>query len=321
MTVTLDAMSRELSRFNRACRGQNASVRAAEVASAQWGVISLRQLRDCGVNADAAERWRRAGRLHTVHRGVYALGHPTIPIEGRLVAGLLHAGLGAVLSHATAAWWWGLINPEPAVIDVSAPGRCGSLDRVRVHHPRVIDGTRWRRLPITTVPRTLLDLAAEASIDLLRRALAQADYRQLLRVDDVAAVCGHGRPGSALLRKALERHEPRLAMTRSELERLFLALCEAAGIVLPEVNVVVEGWTVDALWRHERVVVELDGRDNHSSAGQIDRDRRKDLQLRAAGYVVLRYTWAQVVYEPAAVIADLLAALSSAGRWAGPGSR
>jgi very-short-patch-repair endonuclease len=312
MMVTLDAMPGEASRSNRARRGRNGSLRAVGVASAQWGVISLGQLRDCGVNADAADRWRRAGRLHTIHPGVYALGHSSVPVEGRLTAALLHAGLGATLSHATAAWWWGLVNPEPTVIDVSAPGKHGSLDRVRVHHPRVLDATRWRRLPVTTIPRTLLDLAAKASIDLVRQALAQADYRHLLQVDEVAAACGQGRPGSLLLREALERHEPRLAMTRSELERLFLALCEAAGIKLPEVNAILEGWTVDALWRRERVVVELDGRDNHSSPGQIERDRRKDLRLRAAGYVVLRYTWAQIVNEPAAVIADLLAALSSA---------
>jgi very-short-patch-repair endonuclease len=90
---------------------------------------------------------------------------------------------------------------------------------------------------------------------------------------------------------------------------------------MPEINAVVEGWTVDALWRRERVVVELDGADNHSSRGQIERDRRKDLQLRAAAYVVLRYTWAQVALEAPAVTSDVRAILNSAGRWAGPGSR
>ena len=310
-----------LSRSNRACRGQNATVRAAAVASAQWGVIGLQQLRDCGVNADAADRWRRDGRLHTVHRGIYALGHPTIPIEGRLVAALLHAGPEAVLSHHSAAWWWRLLDREPTVIDVSAPGRRSSLDGVRVHHPRVIDGTRSRRLPVTTVPRTLLDLASTSSTDQIRRALAQADYHRLLVVEEVAAVCGPGRLGAGRLRAALERHEPRIALTRSELERRFLNECEAAGIALPEVNAVVEGWTVDALWRRERVVVELDGRDNHSSPGQIERDRRKELQLRAAGYVVVRYTWAQVTLETQVVMADLRAILSSAGPWAGRGSR
>ena len=290
------------------------------VASEQWGVVSLQQLHDCGVSADTADRWRRAGRLHTVHRGVYALGHPAIPIEGRLVAALLHAGPGALLSHRAAGWWWGLLDRDPGVIDISAPGRRRSLDGVRVHHPHVLDGTRWRRLPITTVPRTLLDLARTASLEQLRRALAQADYHRLLDIDQVLAVCGRGCHGTARLRAALERHEPRIAMTRSELERRFLALLEAAGIALPEINAIVEGWTVDALWRSERVIVELDGRDNHSSPGQLERDRRKDLQLRAAGYLVVRYTWAQIITQPEAVIADLLAILSS-GRSAVPGSR
>jgi very-short-patch-repair endonuclease len=259
--------------------------------------------------------------MHTIHRGVYALGHVAIPIEGRLVAALLHAGPGALLSHQTAAWWWGLLEHEPIVIDVSALGRCGSVDGVRVHHPSTLPGTRWRRLPLTTVPRTLLDVTRTASLEQLRRALAQADYRHLLDIDQVLAVCRRGCHGAARLRAALERHEPRIAMTRSELERHFLSLCETARIPLPEVNAQVEGWTVDMLWRSERVIVELDGRDNHSSPGQLERDRRKDLELRRAGYVVVRYTWAQITTQAEAVIADLLAILSSTVRWAGRGSR
>jgi hypothetical protein len=245
---------------------------------------------------------------------VYALGHPAIPIEGLLVAALLHGGAGALLSHQTAAWWWGLMEHQPIVIDVSALGRCGSVKGVRVHHPSTLPGTRWRRLPLTTVPRTLLDVARTASLEQLRRALAQADYRRLLNIDQVLTVCRRGCHGAAQLRAALEQHEPRIAMTRSELERRFLALLEAAGLPLPEVNVVVAGWTVDALWRTERVIVELDGRDNHSSPGQLERDRRKELELRRAGYVVLRYTWAQVVFGWPAVLADLRATLSSVAR-------
>jgi very-short-patch-repair endonuclease len=314
-------MPPEASPSNRAYRGRNASLLAVEVASSQWGVIGFQQLRDCGVSADTADRWRAAGRLHPVHRGVYALGHPALPIEGRLVAALLYAGPGALLSHQAAGWWWGILDREPGVIDVSAPGRRRSLEGVRVHHPRVLDSTRWRRLPITTVSRTLRDLAAESSIEELRRALAQADYRRLLNIDEVSAACGQGCHGTARLQAALQRHEPRIAMTRSELERRFLAECEIARIPMPEVNTQVQGWTVDMLWRSERVIVELDGRDNHSSPGQMERDRRKDLQLRAAGYVVVRYTWAQITFEAHAVIADLRAILSSAGRSAARGSR
>jgi hypothetical protein len=314
-------MRHEASPSGATPRPQKATLRAADVASAQWGVISLQQLRDCGVSQSVANRWRWEGRMHTIHRGIYALGHSSVPVEGRLVAALLHAGPEAVLSHRTAAWWWGMLDREPGVIDVSAPGRHRSLNGVRVHHPRVLDATRTRRLPVTTVARTLRDAASRSSAYEVRRMLAQADYRGLLVFSEVEAVCGAGRPGSARLMAALQRHEPRIALTRSELERRFLDLCEAGGIPLPEVNVQVEGWTVDMLWRSERVIVELDGRDNHSSPGQLERDRRKDLHLRRARYVVLRYTWAQVTFEAGTVTADVTATLSSAAQSAARGSR
>jgi hypothetical protein len=119
--------------------------------------------------------------------------------------------------------------------------------------------TPTSRLPVTTVPITLLDYAATASVSRLRRALAEAEYLKLLDLDAVVAELGRGRRGSSRLRRALSRHEPRLARTRSGLERLFFAVCESAGLPLPEVNVRIAGMTVDALWRRERVIVEIDG--------------------------------------------------------------
>jgi predicted transcriptional regulator of viral defense system len=86
------------------------------VAALQWGVIDVRQLRDCGVSKSMASRWAKQGRLHRRYQGVYAVGHPALPVEGELTAALLAAGPGALLSHATAAWWWGLIE-EPRVIE------------------------------------------------------------------------------------------------------------------------------------------------------------------------------------------------------------
>ncbi len=178
-----------------------------------------------------------------------------------------------------------------------------------IHRRRRLEGTRHRRFPITTIRQTLVDFAAVASFEAVRRALAEADYRGLLDVSAVAAFAGRGKPGTATLREALNRHLPRLAYTRSRFELAFLALCEQAGIPLPEINVRLAGWTADAVWLRERVVVELDGYDNHRSRAQIERDRRKELALRTAGYLVLRYTWPQVTEEPQLVIADLLAAL------------
>jgi hypothetical protein len=226
-----------------------------------------------------------------------------------MVAALLYAGQGAVLSHATAAWWWGLLEHEPKTIELSSPRRVRRAAGVVVHRRRYLEATRHRRFPITALSQTFLDLAATQPFGTVREALAQADYRNLLEVGRVADVAGRGKPGSAKLRDALKRHEPRLVNTRSELERAFFTLCEGAGLPLPELNVRLAGWMVDALWPEQRVVVELDGHQNHRSPAQIERDRRKDLELRAAGFIVLRYTWTQVIQQPGLVIADLRAAL------------
>jgi very-short-patch-repair endonuclease len=124
-------------------------------------------------------------------------------------------------------------------------------------------------------------------------------------------VLGRGRPGSAALRAALECHRPQLARTRSRLEERFLHVCERHSLTQPAVNVWVAGWLVDAVWFEQRVVVELDGRTAHSTPRAIENDHRRDLELRAAGYRILRYTWRQVTETPELVVADLRAALGA----------
>jgi hypothetical protein len=257
----------------------------------------------------AISRWVAGGRLHRVHRGVYALGHPSLPIFGRLWAALLHAGPGAAFSHTTAGWLWALIDQEPRRIHLTVPGRCLSLPAVCAHHTRRPEATTHRGFPVTTPARTLLDLASTCTYPQLRRALAEADYRRLLVPGEVQAVLGRGRCGSAALRRALAHHLPELAATRSVLEQRFLALCEQAELPLPEVNAMVCGLEVDAVWRQPRVVAELDGHRAHALVAATERDRRRELELRSAGYRVLRYTWRQVTADPEPVIADLRGAL------------
>jgi predicted transcriptional regulator of viral defense system len=271
--------------------------------------VGRSQLRDLGLSHDTIPRWVKEGYLHRVHPGVYAVGHRAPTPEGDLSAALLYAGPGAMLSHATAAWWLGLIDKQPRTIHVSTPRRCRSRRGLHVHAERSCDRFWHNGLTVTTVAQTLLDYASVVSFDRVRRALAEADYKRLLELDQLKAVLGHGRRGSANLRKALERHQPKLAMTRSRLEEAFVVLCESACIPLPEVNVVIEGWTVDALWRRERLVVELDGHKNHSSPAQIERDRQKELHLRAAGLRVNRYTRMQLTDEAALVAQDVLRSL------------
>jgi hypothetical protein len=160
-------------------------------------------------------------------------------------------------------------------------------------------------LPLTTVAQTLIDFASEAPPGRLKRVLAEADYRRLLDAVALQRLAGRGRPGSGALRQALEAHRPDLARTRSELEQRFVELCIRGHIPPPELNVTVRGLMVDALWRDQRLIVELDGRAAHGTQAQLARDHERDLRLRAAGFRVLRYSWRQVTRAPALVLADL----------------
>jgi predicted transcriptional regulator of viral defense system len=288
-------------------RTSDGSVR--DVAERQWGVISRSQLLACGLSEARVARWIETGRLQRIHPSVYAFGHRALKIEGMLQAALLYAGPRAVLSHTTAAWWWQLIPAEPARIHVSSADRHRSLRNVRVHRPRRPQRVLHRGLPVTTVARTMLDLAAVLPFPQLRRAVAEAEYLRLLDLRKVEQILGRGRPGSSALRRALEDFNPDLALTLSVLEERFIELCESNGIPLPEVNEKVQGFTVDALWRERNLIVELDGHRAHATPTAIERDRHRELALRASGYRVLRYTWKQVTSQPDLVASDLRRAL------------
>ncbi len=214
-----------------------------------------------------------------------------------------------MLSHATAAWWLGLIDHRPTYIDVSTPRRCKSLPGVRVHDRRPAERIWHRSLPVTPIAQTALDLAAVFDEDRLRQALAELDFRRLLDLRALRSACGQGRPGSARLERAMRRHEPRLARTRSKLEIDFVLFCERFKLPLPEINAEIHGVTVDALYRRQGVVVELDGGGNHTTWAQIKRDRRNELILRGHGLLVVRYTSDQVNFEPKLVDSDLRATL------------
>ena len=250
-------------------------------------------------------RWVAIGYLLEELPGVYAVGHSAKTTESELAAAVLYAGRGAALSHGTAAWWWGLIKHPPPLIHVSTPKRSKSRSGVHVHGRREFRRVQRNGVPVTAVEQTLLDFAADAPHRLLRLALANADYQGLLNFPALEAVCRRGAPGSARLRAALDAHRPELARARSELERRLIELCEAHRLPLPELNVYRHGWLLDAVWEDRRLVVELDGYEGHRTKGQLEADHQRDLELRAAGYVVLRYTWRQLTETPDAVARDI----------------
>jgi len=203
----------------------------AEVAARQWGVVSLGQR-----------------RLHRIHPGVYAVGHPGLGLEGRLVAALFYAGPGAALCGITAASWLGFLELKSSLVHVCTPRQRPSLPAVCVRGRRSFECVRHRRLPVTPPARALLDIASEVRFKELRRALSEAEYLRLVTVDEVRAQLGRGKLGAAAMRRALARNDSRLARTKQGLEEEFFALCERVDLAPDDVNVWISGWRVDAVW-------------------------------------------------------------------------
>jgi uncharacterized protein DUF559 len=285
--------------------GLSAKVRVARLSDRQAGLVGAAQLVAIGVDTRETSRWVSDGYLLPRLPRVYAVGHLAPSVEADLWAAVLYAGPGAMLSHATALWWRGLLDKQPWPLQVSTPRRCRSVKGIRVYGRRACERMPHKRLPTTTVEQALLDYAAVAPPERLRYALANADYHKVLDIPALQGIAGNGRAGSTNLRSAIRRHEPKLARTRSPLERLFLPLCERIGIPLPEVNVYIEGVLVDAVWHDRKLVVELDGENNHTSWNQIQNDRSKELILRRAAFDVVRYGTRQLEEEQTLVEQDV----------------
>ncbi len=268
--------------------------------------MSRAQLRALGIPASTVARWIAAGYLIPTLPRVYAVAHTAGDERSRLFALILFAGPNAALSHGTAAHWRGWLRRPVTLTHLSTPRRIRTrLPGVALHVERAVDRELIDAIPCTTVVQTLLDVAASEPPRLVHRCLAQLDYERRLDPDAIRTACGRGRPGSARLLDALASYLPQLARTRSELEDAFLYLCRAAGVPLPEVNVIVDGLEVDCHWPALGLVVELDGHGNHGTAAQRGRDHRRALRLRARGLTVLRYTPDQVILGASEVIADL----------------
>jgi hypothetical protein len=158
---------------------------------------------------------------------------------------------------------------------------------------------------VTSIARTLVDIAAVVSFRALRRALAEADYRQLLDRAELMSAVGKGCDGSQTLRAALEAHLPQLAEARLVLEERFLELCWTAGTPLPELNGRVSRMRVDLLWRDRHLAVELDGGPAHGGVAGMKRNRQRELALRSRGFQVARYSWEQISETPDRIVAEL----------------
>jgi very-short-patch-repair endonuclease/predicted transcriptional regulator of viral defense system len=286
--------------------GEASHAAIGALAARQYGLVSRAQLAELGIGRGAIAHRLRTGWLAEVHRHVYAVGHTAPRREARWLAAVLTCGDGAVLSHRSAAALWGIASVEGGHVDVSV-GRERRVRRpgIAVHHALLVPADRVARLaiPVTSPARTLVDFAHDEDERRVARALREAQH---LRIFDVAAT-----------RAALERRPSRvlsalladLAVTDSILEDDLLRLCDRHGIPRPATQQWLLGRRVDFLWPRERVVVETDGWQGHGTPRAFQADRAATNALLLAGYVVLRFTHADVLRRPGEVARQIRAAL------------
>ncbi len=290
--------------------GEALAAAVAAVASRQHGVVTREQLRSVGIGDGSVSWWVRTERLHRLHHGVYAVGHPVVTPEGRWLAAVLACGQGAVLSHRSAAALWGIGVADRGRVDVTVPRTRKGPAGIAVHRARRLaadETTTLRTIAATTLPRTLADLADVLPERRLARVIHEAEAVHSLapRALEEAARRVHGRRGNGRLGRAIADPD----RTRSELERRFRRMCADHGLPPPAVNATVARMEVDFLWPDARVVAETDGWTFHRTRTAFELDRERDQALARAGYRVLRFTHRQVAARPAEVVATLRAAL------------
>jgi very-short-patch-repair endonuclease len=294
----------------------------ARIAAGQHGVVSRAQVLALGVGSSYVTRLLAGGRLHLLHRGVYAVGHRGITERGRWTAAVLAAGEGAVLSHISAGLLWGIIDLDTVLIHVLVPGR-GTLRRPGIVIHRTRDLPTMHRIerygiPVTNVDRTLLDLAAMLPPDRLGYAVEAAGRFGRLELPALVALCdaSPGRRGAGTLRRIALGVPSALRRTKSPPETAFLRLCAGHELPEPLVNTILCGYEVDFLWPGPRLVVEVDTYTYHRSWAQRQRDLERDADLKTRGYDVLRFSRERIERDGptvAAQVATVLGLRATAG--------
>jgi hypothetical protein len=282
---------------------------AAAQATRQYGLVSIDQLRERGVDDRLVRRRVAAGRWDKVDRGVYRLAGVATSWESVLLSAVLAAGPGALASHRSAAVLWGLDGGRAATPEVTVPrGRRYRRPHVRTHESTdlgLVTPGRRRGIPTTPVARTLLDLGAVVSPRRLHLALDDARRRGLTDWDALlATLVAHarkGRNGVGPLRSLLDEHFGEVASTDSGFERLVLTFLVQAGLPAPVLQHVVEvggrTYRLDLAYPDRKLAIELDG-SIHLRRDVWEADRARQNALVLAGWTVLRFTWRDYLDHP-----------------------
>ena len=304
--------------------------RFLDQAHAQHAVFGLDQLRELGLTASAVHKRAGVGRIHRIHRGVYSLvPKALLTREGLYMAAVLACGPGAALSHRSAARLHGIRPYGHTRIEVTVPNRSArGHSGVAVHRSTTLTGadtTTVNGIPVTTVARTLLDLADVIDQRGLERAFDQADMIEGVDLNEINDQLARNptRPGAGKIAKLLNEHYIGSTPTENEFEEAFLALTRALGLPDPRPQFYIDPGDgeplirADFAWPERRIVVETDGRKTHGTNQAFESDRRRDQRLTAAGWTVIRITWRQLKYRPhelRPVLLKLLGPASPNGR-------
>jgi very-short-patch-repair endonuclease len=290
----------------------------AAIAARQHELIGHLQLVALGLSRQAIQRRVRAGRLHRVHQGVYAVGHKRLTQRGRWMAAVLAGGEDAVLSHRSAAALWQIL-PARNPIHVASPIKRRNRDGIEFHTQSLQfdEVTEHDGIRVTTVARTLVDIAATEPTQ-FERAFNEAEFRRLYDETGLLTILSRNpsRRGAAAIRAVTAGAFA--GITREELEHRFLALVDKERLPRPELNTDLElasgRWIQpDCLWRDARLIVELDSRAAHDTTSRFDSDRERDRVLALAGWTVVRVTWKHVTSQPDRLAADLRELIAARG--------
>jgi very-short-patch-repair endonuclease len=276
-------------------RAPSKNARVADLAARQWGVVDLDDLRSCGLSFDEVKARVRNRMLFRVYRGVYAVGHPRLSLEGRFYAAVRACGAGAVLSHYCACVLWGLRPWIHRFPDVTSPTQ-RRQQGINHHRSDHIEATVHKGIPVVTPARAIFDIAPVVPFDSLRGAVNHALGLELVTPIDLMR---HDGRGAKQLRRVLATAAP----TKSENENLVLHLIHEAQLPTPLVNPPLDGtsYIPDFLWTDQRLILEADSRRFHGNMIARADDATRQLLLEKMGFRVIRTTWVEATTEPGAV--------------------
>ncbi|MFL5827846.1 MAG: DUF559 domain-containing protein [Thermoleophilaceae bacterium] len=269
------------------------------------------QLLGLALSSDAVQYWISRGLLYPLWRGVYAVGRPEVERAGAWMGAALACGAGAALSHDSAAVLLGIRRREHGRIHVSVPRNAGpEHPGITVHRRTRFEVTKYHGIPVTTPICTLVDLAAAHPAPVVEAAVNEADKLDLVSPEMLRTSLDRlgRRPGVRVLRKLLDRRT--FTLTDSELERRFLPIARRVGLPMPQTQALVNGYRADFFWPELDLVVETDGLRYHRTAAQQTKDAVRSQAHIASELVPLRFTHAQVRFDPKHVETTLRAVVS-----------